>query len=434
MRHVLLTAVAILLVYCAIQVAFPWRFKKMSTINRVLLATNETCIQNFCTFTILIPTIARAGKFDYLSKTLAQLEHARTVSFNPCIRVFHMRHGDTAAVQQLLQITNMYKHVVVHGIDKLPSVNNRFAHALLKPNEAQQTDDVYDMLTRAYEYACPKQEHLFMLMEDDFELCNGAEYQLLHVLDLASKRMDQYKQDAFSAIRVSTGLNGLLFPCSDIPTTLAYMLDNTKTKLPVDWLLENWWARNNLQGTSFHFYAHANLSRMAHRGPLLVYKYQLFEHIGVKSTMQHIWIAPHSKCNEPLIYTEIGKDYDLQACGHDLLSPCSASTTTSETTDAFHLPALTMEHSLAQVQAMSAEHCTTSCTECCAKLDKVCNPDYLPYINQCENSKYACGLESIACSTAPLISHGTLYLLSRNSRFFCHTYPPQGEVRICPCK
>lgn len=414
---------AVVLAACFLQ------FVVVSSHNTIQEETNE---KRAPYLTILMPTIARGDSksFEYLNRTLERLENVKTHSFQPLIRVFHLRGLDSEASIHFSQVLQHFPNVHAHIVQKLSITSNRFSEAQLKPNEAQQTDDVFDMLTLASEM-CLKNE-LFMFMEDDFEICFGAEYQILHALEEASRMNGQ-----FSAIRVSTGLNGIIFPCSDISSILGYMIDNTKTKLPVDWLLENWWAMNNLEDSYFGFYANANLTH-AHNRQFFVYKYQLFHHLGTKSTMGHTWIAPHSACNERLIYTEIGKNYDLLHCAHSLFSPCSQQVPIDypdHSVDVFHLPTFNSVHTLQQVQDVTPLECNTSCAKCCTQIAKRCNPEFLPYVNRCDNYKtrWKCSLESISCATAPSVVANTLFLLSRASRFFCDSYPQHGEIRICPC-
>lgn len=432
MRRLTIAVLAMLVLYGCFQIVSFLRVPSAKVIQPIVHVNEE---KNLCSFTIIMPTIARGNdkSFEYLRRTVSNLISVSKRSFDPCIRIFHVRDQDAQASANLkATIAPFLKNkVYVHGINKVPNANNRFALSGVKPGEAQQTDDIFDMLSLSHQY-CPA-NGLFLIMEDDFELCKYAEFQLSHVLDEAYRLRGQ-----FSGFRVSTGLNGILIPCEDIPLLLQYMLNNVMTRLPVDWLLENWWNMNNLLNTFFIYYAHANFTGTEHQRQFFIYKYQLFHHIGTSSTMQHVWYIPHATCNEMLIYTELGREYDVQNCAHSLFSPCPTSKAYSiphNEPDMFRLPTFHSQHTLDELRKVSAEQCNSDCNACCQNVNKTCKPEFLPYVNRCDavQNTTGCRIEELIISCAPKIKSNELYTISRYSRFFCHAVPKPDELRVCPC-
>eukprot|EP01012_Entosiphon_sulcatum_P048234 TRINITY_DN6656_c0_g1_i2.p1 TRINITY_DN6656_c0_g1~~TRINITY_DN6656_c0_g1_i2.p1 ORF type:complete len:362 (-),score=63.96 TRINITY_DN6656_c0_g1_i2:388-1473(-) len=76
---------------------------------------------------------------------------------------------------------------------------------------------------------------MVLLMEDDFELCDGFFSSMLRIL-----RKVELIQSDFAAIRVSYGLNGVLLHCTDIPKIANYLQHNMKAG-PADTLFGYLW-------------------------------------------------------------------------------------------------------------------------------------------------------------------------------------------------
>lgn len=387
---------------------------------------------NNCQFTVLLPTMKRSNiGFEYIYRTIVALDSVRTRAIDPCIHVYHMRGYDAQSNEHIQALMKPFR-VQIHTIFKNASTSNRFSNSGLTARESQQSDDMFDLLSNAKQLCKPN--NLFMLMEDDFVLCKDAQYQLLRVMDEARKRWGK-----FSAYRVSSGLNGILFQCDDIPILLQHLLNNVGTKMPIDWLLENWWAMNQLQDTEFHYYAQTNLSA-SHQKTYYAYKYQLFHHIGGQSTLAHEGHASQALCNERIIHTGVAKEFDTIKCSNSLFSPCEmhSSLGTADVgayDDPFHLPQFHPRHTLEQLKRASIEQCHSSCTSCCQGKQKECVPSLLPYINRCDifKSKWICQQENSWCATAPTVVGSVFYLVSRQSRFSCDASPSREEMRICPC-
>ena len=108
---------------------------------------------------------------------------------------------------------------------------------------------------------------LFMFMEDDFRTCEGA---LRGLRYLVQKTRTVYPE--WLGLRTSYGLNGVVVRSEDLPGFRDYLLRH-QARLPPDLLWTEW-----VEGTR------ADVRERTNARKLIVYRYNLFEHLGAVST------------------------------------------------------------------------------------------------------------------------------------------------------
>ena len=108
---------------------------------------------------------------------------------------------------------------------------------------------------------------LFMFMEDDFRTCEGA---LKGLRYLVQKTRTVYPE--WLGLRTSYGLNGVVVRSEDLPGFRDYLLRH-QARLPPDLLWTEW-----VEGTR------ADVRERTNARKLIVYRYNLFEHLGAVST------------------------------------------------------------------------------------------------------------------------------------------------------
>jgi hypothetical protein len=132
----------------------------------------------------------------------------------------------------------------------------------------QQSLDWIKMM-RSMKRNCPK-DGIFMIMEDDFRVCPHSLWHFLTILKWAANN-----KQFWSAVRMSIGLNGILFQCRDVDDLLKVVEAKClNDPIPVDMVVPQWW--NSINGLS-----------VGKGRSLYTYRWNLFEHMGEETTIGH---------------------------------------------------------------------------------------------------------------------------------------------------
>eukprot|EP00002_Diphylleia_rotans_P000860 TRINITY_DN10465_c0_g2_i1.p1 TRINITY_DN10465_c0_g2~~TRINITY_DN10465_c0_g2_i1.p1 ORF type:complete len:289 (+),score=51.48 TRINITY_DN10465_c0_g2_i1:457-1323(+) len=167
----------------------------------------------------------------------------------------------------------------------------------------KQSLDVSTLL----DYASGKSSY-YLFMEDDFELCSHGMKAINYVMDKATLLPLDW-----SIIRISYGLNGVIMKGQDVAIFSKYLRDNLFRR-PPDHLSVEWYAKEVPAGKA-HF---------GSRQPV-AFRYNLFKHLGVKSTLRS-WDQPKFPgCFEELLFPTVFEveAFNVTQCGADDITPCN---------------------------------------------------------------------------------------------------------------
>jgi len=152
-----------------------------------------------------------------------------------------------------------------------------------------------------------KRSRHVLVMEDDFYMCPGSLDAILYMLDKA------YRKDAsWLAMKVSYGFNGIILKQADIKVFASYLEEHIRRR-PPDHLQTEWWAGETDQ------------SRRYKKGrPYFVFRYNLLEHIGVKSSLREKEMRGFGVCGQEM-NTELMFEVDAfnkNKCPASDMYPC----------------------------------------------------------------------------------------------------------------
>eukprot|EP01080_Neovahlkampfia_damariscottae_P000476 gene476-6886_t len=147
---------------------------------------------------------------------------------------------------------------------------------------------------------------MFILMEDDFEMCENSINHWMFVYAWANKYFNKWR-----TIRTSIGLNGLIIPCDGIPEIIRGLTEliETKPQYPHDSYLIFLW-KNQYPNYKRDVTSHT-------------YRYNMFVHIGSESLVDnggHRSIPCMSLIRT--YFLDRIDHYDDDFCGAFPLSPC----------------------------------------------------------------------------------------------------------------
>jgi hypothetical protein len=148
----------------------------------------------------------------------------------------------------------------------------------------------------------------YLFLEDDMQICSNGFLALQYMLDKASR----YHPD-WLAIRASYGMNGIFMHMKDIPTFAQYLIKH-QVRRPPDHLVVEWFAGETPESSEYK-------QKRANIG----FKYNLFNHIGVVSTLRTQKTTGFPKCFEPLVEPTVFQveAYSARDCPRDDLWPCN---------------------------------------------------------------------------------------------------------------
>lgn len=266
----------------------------------------------------LIPTVPRGplGHLDYLAETLRSLtEQSLDSHFSSC-RIVVMNHMPNRhpvfdkmkalyALNPLFDFVDNTQRLLDPYSDKTDpddwdNPDDRPGHAV-----RQQSCDLISLFSYGLKHYGDHQ--YFLLMEDDFPLCESAGETLRYVINKATS----YRGD-WNAIRTSYGANGIIFPTHLLSSLIEYMTAKLVTK-PPDHLITQWMcgatlARDKCTAVRQNF----------------VFRWNLFKHIGTQSSLRETgWLEPPG-CWYP--YSDLMWQVDgfqESECPNDDIWPCN---------------------------------------------------------------------------------------------------------------
>ena len=169
------------------------------------------------------------------------------------------------------------------------SLNNKIKQTNINNNKNEQTNTY------------------FLFLEDDMRLCEHGYLAMYYML----RKAELYHPN-FLALRASFGMNGLFFHASDIGVFASYLLEH-QARRPPDHLVVEWFAGEKPQSKEYKG------SR-----PHVAFRYNLFHHLGVQSSLRSVDQTTFPYCYEPLgepILFQV-EAYDPIACPEDDIWPC----------------------------------------------------------------------------------------------------------------
>eukprot|EP00243_Klebsormidium_subtile_P002976 TRINITY_DN16097_c0_g2_i1.p1 TRINITY_DN16097_c0_g2~~TRINITY_DN16097_c0_g2_i1.p1 ORF type:complete len:384 (+),score=77.74 TRINITY_DN16097_c0_g2_i1:492-1643(+) len=179
----------------------------------------------------------------------------------------------------------------------------------------QQTCDLITLM----EEALRKPSDYYMFMEDDFRTCGKALEATKYAIGLATEM-----SPSWLAMRVSYGMNGIVMRSRDLPPFSDFLREHL-ARLPPDLLWTGY-----LEGRT---YDKPEEDTRVNRGPLMVFKHNLFDHIGTVSSFE---VRP-DRPKWPGCYESMTNVWSLQEherfdprCDEFDISPCIGLTTDSK--------------------------------------------------------------------------------------------------------
>eukprot|EP01080_Neovahlkampfia_damariscottae_P004263 gene4263-7599_t len=269
---------------------------------------------------------------------------------------------------------------------------------------------------------------IFLYMEDDFEICDGA---MSHILSLY--QWGEMHLDEWLVIRLTFGFSGLLMQCRDIPKFME-VIEKTSINqsFPIDTALALFWDPFNSRQTRAH---HA-------------YRYILFEHIGYESSVGNRRNRDY-KCfglmKSPIFHYQEQFDWN---CENFMMSPCNKESVKQLVFRHIPYSDVPIDHTTREVLMRRIGHeivggeniFRRSCTQICEDMDMKCSPKAFQFLNNCETIKEKM---NVNCRCYNMIDDEgdslPLYDLSMNECKFLvnvtSTCDSQrwGSKRICPC-
>jgi hypothetical protein len=147
----------------------------------------------------------------------------------------------------------------------------------------------------------------YLFLEDDMLLCG----QGLLSLQYAVTKAQRYHPD-WIALRASYGMNGIVMHDKDL-TTFASYLETHQSRRPPDHLVVEWFAGETRESKAYRG-SRQNVG----------FKYNLFEHIGLHSTLRADKAAAFPGCYDTLVEPVLFQveAWSSKDCPHDDIWPC----------------------------------------------------------------------------------------------------------------
>lgn len=277
-----------------------------------------------------IPTVARRNDLDYLLKTLAAM-----------VDQLPLDRDDPLYRRVLVHVINMqvnsdphHRHVVFDQAKGLYGPGSgspyapyfKFSELLASEVEADPvpgrtpqndpgTPNVPGFLvrrqTRNIAYVMQRSLRLakfYLFLEDDMMLCP----QGFHAIEYLLRKASRYHPH-WLAIRASYGMNGIFMHDEDLATFAAYLLKHQKRR-PPDHLVVEWYAGETPEAAA-HKRQRKNVG----------FKFNLFDHLGVISTLRSQQQTSFPRCYDLLIEPTVFQveAYSPVDCPRDDVWPCA---------------------------------------------------------------------------------------------------------------
>lgn len=276
-----------------------------------------------------IPTVARRNNEDYLLKSLAAM--ADQLPLDPDDPLYH---------QILINVINMQAnsdprraHVMFEKAKELyGSATSPYA-SYFRFSELQKNDITPDprsgtnaqsdpgnanvpgylvrRQTRNIAFVVQRSLHLgkyYLFLEDDMQLCAQGFLAIQYLLRKASRYHPHWL-----AIRASYGMNGIFMHDEDLDVFAKYLIKH-QTRRPPDHLVVEWYAGETPEAAA-HKRDRRNIG----------FKFNLFDHLGVVSTLRAQAQTSFPRCYELLMEPTVFQveAYNARDCPRDDLWPCN---------------------------------------------------------------------------------------------------------------
>lgn len=278
-----------------------------------------------------IPTVSRAANQDYLLQTLSSIE--RQMPTDPNDLLYHkvkviVVNVEGKSHKRFYEAVDLFSR----GRNKPDSTFGLFEFITLSEEYKESTPEWRDpkqgataandvgnanfpgyrvrKQTRSIAQVLKRSKGLgkfYMFLEDDMLLCPNGFHSIQYMLSKASR----YSPD-WLALRASYGMNGIFIHDKDIAHFYHYLLDNQKRR-PPDHLAVEWFA------------GETKVSRRYKNGRMnMAYRFNIFDHIGVSSTLRSVKQTSFPGCydslGEPTLF-EV-EAFDPRKCPRDDIWPC----------------------------------------------------------------------------------------------------------------
>jgi hypothetical protein len=248
-----------------------------------------------------IPTVSRTNNEEYLLQSLETL--AQQLPTDPSDLMF-----DRIVVNIVNLQVNAHpgvEHVVY------TKAKERFSHAAGHPKAryftfsevTKETRNIVTVMRRNMNKA-----KYYLFLEDDMEFCAHGLLAIQYLLDKASRYHPNWL-----AIRASYGMNGIFMHDKDLSVFADYLVKH-QSRRPPDHLVVEWYAGETPESAK-HKSGRANIG----------FKFNLFNHIGVVSTLRSQRSTSYPRCydvlQEPTVFQV--EAYNPRQCPKDDVWPCN---------------------------------------------------------------------------------------------------------------
>jgi hypothetical protein len=295
-----------------------------------LSSSKSSSKSNLKWLVIGIPTVARRNNEDYLLKSLQKLADQLPLDSH-----------DILYEQIIISIINVQvdadpnrKHIIYEKAKQLYGPTSKYANyfefseMLLQerttdpipgrnprndPGNANKPGFLVRRQTRDIVYVIRKninkaQHYLFL--EDDMQLCGQGFMAIQYLL----RKADRYHPN-WLAIRASYGMNGIFMHNDDLNVFADYLMKN-QIRRPPDHLVVEWFAGESQESAQYK-QLRKNIG----------FKFNLFDHLGVVSTLRGAEQTSFPRCYEFLYEPTVFKveAYNPRECPGDDIWPCDVS-------------------------------------------------------------------------------------------------------------
>jgi hypothetical protein len=279
-----------------------------------------------------IPTVARAHDEDYLLQSLdtlaAQLPSDQAdLMFNKIlVNVINLQVNAQPEKEHVMYTRAKAKYSAASGHpkanyfifseithdeilrDPVPNSSPRDKGNANKPGYLvrRQTRNIVTVMRKSLHQA-----EYYLFLEDDMQFCANGLLAMQYLLNKASRYHPNWL-----AIRASYGMNGIFMHDKDLETFADYLLKH-QARRPPDHLVVEWYAGETPEAGAYK----------AHRANI-GFKYNLFNHIGVVSTLRSQRSTSYPKCYEPLLEPTVFQveAFSPRDCPRDDVWPCNVKT------------------------------------------------------------------------------------------------------------
>jgi hypothetical protein len=384
---------------------------------------------------IIIPTIPREGKYDYLYQTFESVSNnfgKLNIDFNV---IAFSRSSQKPAI-----VHPRFKFIQIEDIQLSPERTPKPLEGYVRgPKVLRQNLDWIAMMEKWKTMCVPGEIYLYM--EDDFTICPHAEQHILSTYLWALKH-----RSAWKSLRISIGFNGLFMKCEDTAEYIAHVWENAlnpqKVLYPVDYSLGMMWTSvGKLPQDKVHY----------------TFRYNLLNHIGKISSVGNEGDTPYNpKCFDGMAnnFNFAYEKFDNFDCKGHLFTPCRIGYLQRDlefhgqdgiTTQSI-LKKADRNLLLTKIKAEIIQHKVTdseSCNQICSKNMMKCEISLYPLVNNCEEFRDRFKCHSNKCfgllwgvwnGYVPFYGAGAGCILQDAPSWECEaTYKVPDSTKLCPC-